>query len=120
MVQAALRQKPASGCCFLVERGRSPSKLPLPARPKQQPRDIDDVVVRGSRIVFRPGDIEPNPEVDTPRLLKLDVAIGKIMQHEDTKQQYSKVVRGWNTRYTTSKSSSRHTGSNLWPHANSS
>ncbi|GEM_PF-2175748 len=21
------------------------------------------------------------------------------MQHEDTKQQYSKVVRGWNTRY---------------------
>ncbi|KQU96010.1 hypothetical protein ASD00_19855 [Ensifer sp. Root31] len=39
-------------------------------------------------LIKQSGYVLRNPNVETT-----------AMQHEDTRQQYSKVVRGWNTRY---------------------
>jgi putative membrane protein len=57
---------------------KSPS--PSPARPRQRPGDIDDVVARGGGIFPVPGDTQPDLEVDPPHLLQFEAAVRQILR----------------------------------------
>jgi len=51
-----------------------------PARPRQRPGNVDDVVARRRWILFVPSDAETNLEIDTAHGPKLEVAVRQILR----------------------------------------
>jgi hypothetical protein len=58
---------------------------PSPARPWQRPGNIDDVIARGSGVLFVPGNSKPHPEIDPPHIPELEGTVGKIANHSGAK-----------------------------------
>ncbi|KSV66640.1 hypothetical protein N182_35060 [Sinorhizobium sp. GL2] len=51
-----------------------------PARPRERPGDLDDVVARRRRILLAPGDTEPDLEIDAAHGPKLETSVRQILR----------------------------------------